>query len=79
MTEDDTFRILKRIPYEDMRRQIVKISIRQITSNTSYKNKIDALTEGGWTVEEYRDERVKDAQRRSGLQDVKVLAGFSSI
>ena len=80
LNEDDTFRRLKRIPYEEMRRQIVQISVQQFVEGPgSRKRKIDALEAGGWTLEEYRDERVKDAQRRSGQKDPMVLAGFSSI
>jgi hypothetical protein len=62
MTEDDTFRRLKRIPYEEMRAQIIQISL-----NLRNGTKSAALKAGGWTYEEYRDERVKDAQRRNNM------------
>lgn len=80
MTEDDTFRRLKRIPYEEMRQQIIKISVQQISDGPrSYARKIDALTAGGWTFEEYRDERVLDTQRRNDAAKAAALHGFKAI
>lgn len=79
MTEDDTFRRLKRIPYEEMRRQIVAISIAQLASTNSYRNKLAALNRGHWTLKEYQDEHVKDVQRRTRQDESRLLRGFSSI
>jgi len=79
MTEDDTFRRLKRLPFEEMRQQIIQISYQQVKDGPrSTKRKIDALEAGGWKLEEYQDERARDAQRRISAAAAARLHGFKA-
>ena len=55
-TEDDTFRILKRIPYEDIKRirkqELIDIFI-EISRGNKLESELDNFEKYGWTREEY--------------------------
>jgi hypothetical protein len=61
MTEDDTFRRLKRIPFEEMRRQIVVLNRLKYPTRVPLKHQ--ALENGGWTLQEFMLARIEAAQR----------------
>lgn len=64
-TEDDTFRRLKRIPFEEMRQKIADIGRKHdITYQKEQKLKREELEKFGWTLSEYTAEQLRDVARR---------------
>jgi len=79
MTEDDTFRLLKRTPYSEVRRLIYKAEYNVLMGigRTSVTKSSHILAANGWTRDEYdnttRDENPLLHAYLDSIKDLKRL------
>ena len=60
MTEDDTFRKLKQVPFESLRLKIVDLAYMGPKSPSEWRICVsEILSDSGWTEEEYNKEFLK--------------------
>lgn len=62
MTEDDTFKKLRQLPYRDLRATISKNLVGVNNREEESRIMMKCVEDNGWTGEEFMEEMLKDAE-----------------